>query len=117
MMSMNSMVQLVMPSRPSQTFAPEALDIEAAWKQILARDPEARFFYGVTTTGVFCRPGCSSRRPLRANVRFFRTIEEAQAAGFRPCKKCRPATATAWGGPLDQVRAYIEKNHDRPIRL
>ena len=57
----------------------------------LARDPQARFFYAVTTTGVFCRPSCASRRPLRANVRFFRSAAEAQAAGFRPCKRCRPS--------------------------
>src|SRR5580698_1760706 len=63
----------------------EALDPEAAWKQLVARDRKARFVYGVTTTGVFCRPGCASRRPLRQNVRFFQTVVEAQAAGFRPC--------------------------------
>jgi AraC family transcriptional regulator of adaptative response/methylated-DNA-[protein]-cysteine methyltransferase len=93
-----------------------ALDPEAAWKQLAARDPQARFFYGVTTTGVFCRPSCPSRRPLRENVRFFRTVAEAQAAGFRPCQRCRPTT-TAWGSPLDKVRGHIESNIDRPVRL
>ena len=83
---------------------------------------QARFFYGVTTTGVFCRPGCASRRPLRANVRFFRTAAEARAAGFRACQRCTPATA--WGSSLDEgraitdkVRAHIEKHLDRPVRL
>jgi AraC family transcriptional regulator of adaptative response/methylated-DNA-[protein]-cysteine methyltransferase len=88
------------------------IEVESAWRQVLARDRNAGFFYGVTTTGVFCRPGCSSRRPLRANVRFFHTAGEALAAGFRPCKKC-----AAHGKPLDDVRAYIETHHDRPIRL
>jgi AraC family transcriptional regulator of adaptative response/methylated-DNA-[protein]-cysteine methyltransferase len=92
------------------------VDADSAWKQLVARDPQARFFYGVATTGVFCRPTCASRRPLCANVRFFRTAAEAEAAGFRACKRCRPC-ATAWGSLLDGVRQYIEKNLDRRVRL
>jgi AraC family transcriptional regulator of adaptative response/methylated-DNA-[protein]-cysteine methyltransferase len=94
------------------------LDPDVAWRQLVARDRNARFVYGVTTTGVFCRPGCASRRPLRANVRFFKTAVEAQAAGFRPCKRCTIAWGTiAWGRPLDKIRDHIEKNLDRPVRL
>lgn len=89
-----------------------AVDPEVAWKQLLIRDPAAAFFYAVTTTGVFCRPGCGSRRPLRDNVRFFRSANEAQAAGFRPCQRCRPGTP-AGGSPLEEVRRYIEANLDR----
>jgi AraC family transcriptional regulator of adaptative response/methylated-DNA-[protein]-cysteine methyltransferase len=99
----------------------QAIDPEAAWKQLLNRDSSAKFFYAVTTTGVFCRPGCPSRRPLRANVRFFRTAEEACAAGFHPCKRCKPP---AEGGPVDKIRndpdtlrEHIEANHDRPVPL
>ncbi|HEY1897353.1 MAG TPA: methylated-DNA--[protein]-cysteine S-methyltransferase [Terracidiphilus sp.] len=92
-----------------------AIDPEQAWQQVMARDAAATFFYAVTTTGVICRPACKSRRPLRSNVRFFRSVAEAQASGFRPCLRCRPAAA--WGSPLDQVRAYIERNADRPVRL
>jgi AraC family transcriptional regulator, regulatory protein of adaptative response / methylated-DNA-[protein]-cysteine methyltransferase len=99
------------PAVPAST-----LDPDVAWKQVVDRDPEARFVYGVTTTGVFCRPGCASRRPLRANVRFFRTAADAQAAGFRPCKRCSPVT-TAQGGTLDKIRGHIEKNLDRPVLL
>ena len=99
-----------------------SLDPDAAWKQLVARDPQARFFYGVATTGVFCRPRCASRRPLRSNVRFFLTAAQAEAAGFRACKRCRP---TAWSSPLgtacsspsEQVRCHIEKHFDRPVRL
>jgi AraC family transcriptional regulator, regulatory protein of adaptative response / methylated-DNA-[protein]-cysteine methyltransferase len=91
-------------------------DPDAAWKQLAARDPDGRFIYGVTTTGVFCRPGCSSRTPLRQNVRFFSSVVEAHAAGFRPCKRCNPAS-TAPGGTLDKIRAHIEKNIDRPVQL
>jgi AraC family transcriptional regulator, regulatory protein of adaptative response / methylated-DNA-[protein]-cysteine methyltransferase len=103
---------------PTNSLAPavSTLDPETAWKQLVARDRKARFVYGVTTTGVFCRPGCASRRPLRENVRFFETVVEAQAAGFRPCKRCSPATV-AQGGTLDKIRAHIEKNLDRPVLL
>jgi AraC family transcriptional regulator of adaptative response/methylated-DNA-[protein]-cysteine methyltransferase len=90
------------------------IDPEAAWRQLLARNPAAAFFYAVTTTGVFCRPGCASRRPLRANVRFFRSASEAQTAGFRPCQRCRP---TAWNSPLEEVRRHIEANLDRAAPL
>jgi AraC family transcriptional regulator of adaptative response/methylated-DNA-[protein]-cysteine methyltransferase len=92
-----------------------AVDPEAAWKQVLARDPAAGFFYAVTTTGVFCRPNCSSRRPLRANVRFFRSADEARAAGFRACSRCKPGSVR--GNPLDKIRAYVEANLDRQLPL
>jgi AraC family transcriptional regulator of adaptative response/methylated-DNA-[protein]-cysteine methyltransferase len=92
-----------------------AINGEAAWEQVLARDPDASFFYAVTTTGVFCKPSCSSRRPLKANVRFFLTAAEAQTAGFRPCSKCKPATA--WSSPLDKIRTCIEGNLDRAVSL
>src|SRR3984885_5793941 len=102
-------------TKPPATSA-STLDPEIAWKQLLARDRNARFVYGVTTTGVFCRPGCASRRPLRENVRFFKTAAEAQAAGFRACKRCGPATAVD-GRPLDKIRGHIEANLERPVLL
>jgi AraC family transcriptional regulator of adaptative response/methylated-DNA-[protein]-cysteine methyltransferase len=92
-----------------------SIDEQTAWQQLLARDPDAEFLYAVTTTGVFCRPGCSSRRPLRANVRFFRTADEASAAGFRPCQRCRPTTLP--GDPLERIRQHIEKHLDRAVPL
>ncbi len=104
------------PFANSRTAPDPSLDPDAAWKQLAARDPQARFFYGVTTTGVFCRVGCASRRPLRENVRFFRTATDAQAAGFRPCQRCRPTTI-AWSSPLEKIRGHIEAHLDRPVRL
>ena len=67
------------------------------WAAVVNRDRGAagRFFYSVTTTGVYCRPGCSARRPRRENVRFHATREEAEGAGFRPCRRCRPDEAPA----------------------
>jgi AraC family transcriptional regulator of adaptative response/methylated-DNA-[protein]-cysteine methyltransferase len=110
MIFMNSSAQLAMPTVLSQQ-----LDLETAWRQLAARDAQARFFYGVTTTGVFCRPNCASRRPLRANVRFFRSVAEAEAAGFRPCKRCRPTTASS--SALEKIRSYIEAHIDEPVSL
>ncbi|HEY5576523.1 MAG TPA: Ada metal-binding domain-containing protein [Clostridiaceae bacterium] len=48
------------------------------------------FFYGVKTTGIFCRPSCRSREPKRENVEFFDSAQDAEISGFRPCKRCRP---------------------------
>jgi AraC family transcriptional regulator of adaptative response/methylated-DNA-[protein]-cysteine methyltransferase len=83
------------------------LDQEACWKAVESRDAGAdgRFLYGVRTTGVYCRPGCASRRPLRSNTVFFETTEVAEAAGFRACKRCRPADRSAASRHL----AAIEK--------
>jgi AraC family transcriptional regulator, regulatory protein of adaptative response / methylated-DNA-[protein]-cysteine methyltransferase len=73
------------------------LDFEQCWAALERRDPAAAggFLYGVRTTGVYCRPGCTSRLPLRRNTAFFETIAEAEAAGLRPCKRCRPTDASA----------------------
>jgi AraC family transcriptional regulator of adaptative response/methylated-DNA-[protein]-cysteine methyltransferase len=95
--------------------AVKAIDEDRAWQQLCERDRSARFFYAVETTGVFCRPECRSRRPLRLNVRFFETQAAAQAAGFRPCKRCKPSASRI--DPLKQVRAHIEANHDRAVPL
>jgi AraC family transcriptional regulator of adaptative response/methylated-DNA-[protein]-cysteine methyltransferase len=67
-------------------------DDEARWRAVLARDPhaEGRFWLGVTSTGVFCRPTCPARRPRRDRARFFDSTAAAGAAGFRPCRRCRP---------------------------
>jgi len=93
----------------------DAIDSETAWRQFVARDPTATFFYAVTTTGVFCRVGCASRKPRREHVRFFATAEAAQAEGFRPCMRCQPTTAR--GNPLDKILAHLEAHVDRPVRL
>lgn len=92
------------------------IDEEMAWQQLLARDSKADFFYGVATTGVFCRPGCGSRPPLRANTRFFATPAEARTAGFRACSRCRPEEP-ARPAAVAQMCAYLERQIDRPVRL
>lgn len=75
------------------------------WKAVLERDARAdgRFFYGVTSTGIFCRPTCPSRRPRRERVQFFDTSADALESGFRPCKRCRPQAASAEAEFVQQV--------------
>jgi AraC family transcriptional regulator, regulatory protein of adaptative response / methylated-DNA-[protein]-cysteine methyltransferase len=69
---------------------------DARWKAVVARDRtyDGKFYYSVASTGVYCRPFCPARLAKRANVRFHDTIAEAEAAGFRPCKRCRPNEAS-----------------------
>jgi AraC family transcriptional regulator, regulatory protein of adaptative response / DNA-3-methyladenine glycosylase II len=71
------------------------LDDAAAYQVITARDArfDGRLFVGVTSTGIYCRPICRVRTPLRKNCRFFDTPAQAEAAAFRPCLKCRPEIA------------------------
>jgi AraC family transcriptional regulator, regulatory protein of adaptative response / methylated-DNA-[protein]-cysteine methyltransferase len=65
---------------------------EMRWEAVQRRDPraEGHFFYAVLTTGVYCRPTCAARLPRRENVRFYQRRAEAERAGYRPCKRCRP---------------------------
>src|ERR1051326_101919 len=65
------------------------------WAAVVRRDRAADtvFYYSVRTTGVYCRPSCAARLARRENVRFHRTCADAERAGFRPCKRCRPNEA------------------------
>lgn len=69
----------------------------AMWSAVQRRDArfDGRFYFGVVTTGVFCRPSCPSRRPLRENTRFFASTWAAERAGFRACLRCRPTETVA----------------------
>uniref|UniRef100_UPI003340DE1A bifunctional DNA-binding transcriptional regulator/O6-methylguanine-DNA methyltransferase Ada n=1 Tax=Castellaniella defragrans TaxID=75697 RepID=UPI003340DE1A len=70
----------------------DATQDDERWALVLARSAEAdeQFFYSVETTGVFCRPSCGARAPRREHVRFHESAADALAAGFRPCRRCRP---------------------------
>jgi AraC family transcriptional regulator of adaptative response/methylated-DNA-[protein]-cysteine methyltransferase len=88
---------------------------ELLWDKVLRRET-GDFFYAVTTMGVFCRPGCPSPRPLRKNVRFFHGVAEAEAAGFRACRRCDPKGERARLAQ-DVVRdacAFIAASEDMP---
>jgi AraC family transcriptional regulator of adaptative response/methylated-DNA-[protein]-cysteine methyltransferase len=73
------------------------------------------FWYGVRTTGVYCRPACASRRPLARNVAYFADPAGARAAGFRPCKRCHPDDAAAGVQPdwVAAARAHLDATDDR----
>lgn len=68
------------------------MDDEAMWSAVTRRDQsgDGRFVYAVRTTGVYCQPSCASRRAKRENVSFHPDAKAAEAAGFRPCRRCRP---------------------------
>src|SRR5438046_9153305 len=61
------------------------------WEAVMSRDPnqDGRFVFAVSSTGVYCRPSCPSRRPRRENVTFFRKLHDAERAGYRACIRCR----------------------------
>jgi AraC family transcriptional regulator of adaptative response/methylated-DNA-[protein]-cysteine methyltransferase len=79
-------------NRTDHTAAPQWTSDADRWDAVTRRDPQAdgAFFYGVKTTGVFCRPSCASRQPRRENVDFFADADAARAAGYRECKRCQP---------------------------
>jgi len=95
---------------------PDPAEMERAF---LSRDAsyDGLFVSGVRTTGIFCRPSCPARKPLRRNVEFFGTVREALFAGYRPCQRCRPLEAD--GRPpvwVDRLLAAIDKAPERRIR-
>ena len=79
-----------------KTRAAGVIEQDPRWAALAARSVAAdgTFFYSVRTTGVYCRPSCGARLPRPENVRFHATREEAEGAGFRPCKRCRPDRAS-----------------------
>jgi AraC family transcriptional regulator of adaptative response/methylated-DNA-[protein]-cysteine methyltransferase len=99
--------------------APAFLDNEARWNAICRRDETAdgTFFYSVRTTGVYCRPSCAGRLARRENVDFFESCADAERAGFRPCKRCRPdglAPAEQQAAALARVCRLIEEADEIP---
>lgn len=106
-------MRIAMTHRPE---AHEALDPETAWTAVLERDArfDGRFVYAVSSTGVYCRPTCPSRRPRRSNVRFFAAALEAEGAGYRACRRCRPQPGET-SRPAEAVRRacdYLEAHPD-----
>ena len=92
----------------------------AAWAAVIARDRthDGEFVYAVSTTGVYCRPGCPSRHPLRRHVRFFTAPDAAEAAGFRACLRCRPReAATPADRAVEAARAWLEAHLDERVTL
>lgn len=96
------------------------LNDDTYWKAVQERDAsqDGRFYFGVITTGVYCRPSCPARLPLRGNVRFFASSQDAQRAGLRPCKRCRPLERRdAAAERIVRVCRYIETHSEEPLSL
>jgi AraC family transcriptional regulator of adaptative response/methylated-DNA-[protein]-cysteine methyltransferase len=93
---------------------------EDRWRAVVAHDRTAdgAFFYAVSSTGVYCRPSCPSRRPRRDRVSFFETTDGARAAGFRACKRCKPdslaAAADPWVEKIRRACVYLSNVEGHP---
>ncbi|WP_417449780.1 bifunctional DNA-binding transcriptional regulator/O6-methylguanine-DNA methyltransferase Ada [Kordiimonas sp.] len=104
------------PGMNNSTFSSD----DDRWQAVLRRDATAdgAFFFSVATTGVYCRPSCGARQPRRENVAFHHTPADAEAAGFRPCKRCKPNETPAWTARENLVaRAcrFIEAAETTPV--
>ena len=101
-------IRAAAPKAPNAALdAPAPIDVDAAWRSLLAHDTGAdgRLYVGVTSTGVYCRPICRVRTPRREHCRFFASAAQAEAAAFRPCLKCRPEIAPGPGLPWSVMDA------------
>src|SRR5271170_3247637 len=93
------------------------------WQQVLERDARAdgQFVYAVKSTKVYCKPSCASRRPTRKQVSFFPSPAQAEAAGYRPCKRCEPerteAKADPQAGAIAAVTEYLKEHAEQRTRL
>jgi AraC family transcriptional regulator of adaptative response / methylphosphotriester-DNA alkyltransferase methyltransferase len=91
------------------------------WQAVISCDNcyDGLFFYGVKTTGIFCRPSCRSKTPARENVVFFDNSKVAADEGFRPCKKCRPDKAVFEPDSelVKKAKDILDSNFDNTIDL
>ncbi|WP_408020195.1 bifunctional transcriptional activator/DNA repair enzyme AdaA [Sporosarcina sp. USHLN248] len=96
---------------------------DTMWKATISCDAtyDGVFFYAVKTTGIFCRPSCKSRIPNDENVSFFGSADEAQKAGYRPCKRCRPDLCLSKYDPLtfilEDTICLIKNNYIQNLSL
>ena len=92
---------------------------DARWQAVLSRDAAAdgKFVFGVTTTGVYCRPTCPARRPRRDNVRFFDSPQAAEQAGLRACFRCKPVGSPEGPRLVERICRHIEAHSDEKITL
>src|ERR1700745_4497182 len=88
------------------------------WNAVVKRDAnqDGRFFFAVSSTGVYCRPSCPAKRPRRENVTFFRHPDDAEKAGYRACPRCRPKSASRnrQAESVKNISLYIEQHLDAP---
>lgn len=92
---------------------------DAKWQLVSSRDPDGdgKFFYGVRTTGIYCRPSCPSRRPKRESVEFFVSRSDAERAGYRACRRCTPGEISSQMRFVRAACVHIDQNKDQSITL
>jgi AraC family transcriptional regulator of adaptative response/methylated-DNA-[protein]-cysteine methyltransferase len=95
---------------------------EQCWQAVQERDPrqDGEFFYGVVTTGVYCKPSCAARRPLRRNIRFYGTSEQAVQDGLLACRRCHPdnpAPADPAALAVRKACDHLKKHRTAPLSL
>jgi len=92
---------------------------EQRWQAVIARDAsrDGVFVFAVTSTGVYCRPSCPSRRPRRERVRFFSRPDEAERAGFRACLRCRPRDTDSRIKAVESICQFLREHTDEPVTL
>ncbi|HEX9783171.1 MAG TPA: Ada metal-binding domain-containing protein [Opitutaceae bacterium] len=106
-----------MITRASSIASRSRLSHARMYERLLANDPtcDGVFFTGVLTTGIYCLPSCKARKPRSENVRFFRSVEEARAAGLRPCRKCHPDDFARGVDPvLESIEALVAEMRRDP---
>src|SRR3954465_13375189 len=93
------------------------LDADTAWAAFMRRDRgwDGQVIGAVRTTGIYCKPSCPARRPKREHVQFFATAEEARAAGFRPCLRCRPDEVGRDREAVAKAVKIIEQAEEQPV--
>jgi AraC family transcriptional regulator of adaptative response/methylated-DNA-[protein]-cysteine methyltransferase len=89
------------------------------WQAIEQRDSacDGAFVFGVRSTRIYCRPSCPARRPLRRNTLFFRTNEEAESFGYRPCRRCRPQEQDEATGLIRRATAILRESEEEPVGI
>ena len=109
-----------MSAQPQPDHTPASVPRDA-WRAVVNRDPafDGRFVYGVSSTHIFCRPSCPSRRPRRDRVEFFSGPVAAERAGFRACKRCRPTSteSSRLAVAIARVIAFLEACVDQRVTL
>jgi len=102
---------------PFQMARVQMPDDETAWSAVLERDAlsDGQFVYAVSSTGVYCRPSCPSRRPRREHVSFFAEPGQAEAAGYRACLRCGRGSEVA--DRIERARRYLDSHADERVTL
>ena len=106
-------------TRGVQTYTQPVVTDERRRAAVMARDRRAdgMFVYGVTSTGVFCRPSCASRRPRSDRMAFFSTAADAKAAGYRACRRCQPESVPETTDVVERICRYIDSRQDESPQL